>query len=414
MTPLGLLGFSALTLCSFGFAAVPHQTQASNRDFFGRKNIVAEHSPEGLCVSSVTVQGYTCQEHEVTTQDGYILSLQRIPEGRGEVIGRGIKKQPVIIQHGVLVDGMSWLLNPPEQNLPSILADNGFDVWIANARGTRYSHRHTSLDPSSQAYWDWSWDEMVTYDLPAIFYYVSTQTGQKINYVGHSLGTLVALASFSEGKLVNQLKSAAMLSPVAYLSYMKTALGVIAAKSFVGEIITKIGVAEFDPKGLPIVKFINSLCLQPGVDCKDFLTAITGDNCCLNSSTVDLFIMNEPQPTSTKNMVHLSQTVRSGVLTKFNYEKPDINIKHYGAVNPPIYNLSNIPQNLPLFLSYGGKEALSDDIDVRNLLDDIKFHDVDKLSVQFVKDYAHADYIMAFNAKDIVYNAVTEFFKHQF
>lgn len=31
------------------------------------------------------------------------MSLQRIPEGRGEVGNGGKRKQPVIIQHGVLV-----------------------------------------------------------------------------------------------------------------------------------------------------------------------------------------------------------------------------------------------------------------------------------------------------------------------
>lgn len=49
-------------------------------------------------------------------------------------------------------------------------------------------------------------------------------------------GTLIALASFSEGKLINQMKSAALLSPIAYLSHMNTALGVVAAKYFVGEV----------------------------------------------------------------------------------------------------------------------------------------------------------------------------------
>lgn len=45
-------------------------------------------------------------------------------------------------------DGVTWLLNSPDRNLPLILADNGFDVWIANTRGTRFSRRHTSMDPS--------------------------------------------------------------------------------------------------------------------------------------------------------------------------------------------------------------------------------------------------------------------------
>ncbi|XP_045797196.1 triacylglycerol lipase 2 [Trifolium pratense] len=412
MVLLGLMQFSVLSLCFLVLTTFPYQV--SSRGIFGRKPNGAYPSlDDGICATSVIVHGYKCQELQVTTQDGYILSLQRIPEGRGKGSNGGTRKQPVLLQHGVLVDGMTWLMNSPEQDLPLILADNGYDVWIANTRGTRHSRRHVSLDPSNPAFWKWSWDELVTYDLPAVFDYVYSQTGQKINYVGHSLGTLIALASFSEGKLVNQLKSAALLSPIAYLSHMNTALGVIAAKSFIGEITTILGLAEFNPKSLPVDGFLKSLCANPGVDCFDLLTELTGKNCCLNSSTVDRFLMNEPQSTSTKNMVHLAQIVRHGVLAKFNYVRPDYNIMHYGEIFPPIYNLSNIPHDLPLFISYGGQDALSDVRDVENLLDKLKFHDVDKRSIQFVKDYAHADYIMGFNAKDIVYNSVLSFFNGQ-
>jgi hypothetical protein len=49
-----------------------------------------------------------------------------------------------------LQDGMTWLMNSPEQDLPLILADNGYDVWIANTRGTRHSRRHVSLYPSNK------------------------------------------------------------------------------------------------------------------------------------------------------------------------------------------------------------------------------------------------------------------------
>ncbi|MCD7461488.1 hypothetical protein HAX54_046247 [Datura stramonium] len=33
-----------------------------------------------------------------------------------------------------------------------------------------------------------------------------------------------------------------------------------------------------------------------------------GKNCCLNASMIDFFLKNEPQPTSTKNFVHLTQS----------------------------------------------------------------------------------------------------------
>lgn len=39
---------------------------------------------------------------QVKTQDGYILGLQRIPEGRNASGDSGVKP-PVLLQHGVLV-----------------------------------------------------------------------------------------------------------------------------------------------------------------------------------------------------------------------------------------------------------------------------------------------------------------------
>ena len=43
-------------------------------------------------------------------------------------------------------------------------------------------------DTKSQAYWDWSWDELTAYDLPATVKYIYTNTAeQKLHYVGHSL-----------------------------------------------------------------------------------------------------------------------------------------------------------------------------------------------------------------------------------
>ncbi|XP_052107259.1 triacylglycerol lipase 2 isoform X2 [Arachis duranensis] len=362
----------ANTLCLLLFfsSSVLRVAQGSSRGSLGRKNGATTFPPsllgdDGICASSVVIHGYKCQELQVTTADGYILSVQRIPEGRSGN-GNNQTKQPVILQHGILVDGAQWLLNGPEQNLPLILADNGFDVWISNTRGTRFSRRHTSLDPSSKAYWDWSWDELASYDVPAVVEYVSSQTGQKPHYVGHSL------------------------------------------------FIRIFGISEFVPKGIPVQAFLKLVCTHPGVDCYDLLPVITGKNCCLNSSTIELLLKNAPQSTASKNLVHLAQTIRSGVLAKYNYVRPDYNFMHYGEASPPVYNLSNIPHDLPLFLSYGARDALSDVVDVQTLLDSLKSHDADKLSVHFIKDYAHLDFVMGVNAKDVVYNAVISFFNRQF
>ncbi|KMZ58830.1 Triacylglycerol lipase [Zostera marina] len=147
----------------------------------------------------------------------------------------GAHRAPVLVQHGITMDGMSWMLNSPEESLPFILVGKGFDVWLGNTRGTKWSRRHATLNSSSKEYWNWSWDELVEYDFSATVGFVYGKTGHKLHYIGHSLGTLVALASLSEGKMVEKLRCATLLSPIAYLNHMTGLIGVLSAFSFMGE-----------------------------------------------------------------------------------------------------------------------------------------------------------------------------------
>uniref|UniRef100_A0ACD5ZWS7 Uncharacterized protein n=1 Tax=Avena sativa TaxID=4498 RepID=A0ACD5ZWS7_AVESA len=398
-----------IILCSRLAVARVHPSHGGSLATRRRDNV-----PGGVggCALAVEPFGYPCEEREVTTVDGYILSLQRIPRGRhAGAVGAGAGLgQPVLLQHGVLVDGMTWLLSSPEESLAYILADRGFDVWIANTRGTRWSSRHVSLDISSKDYWDWSWDDLVVNDMPTMVDYVCTHTAQKPHFVGHSMGTLVALAALSEGRLVDKMKSAALLTPVAYLAHMTTPLGILLAKAFVGEAISVLGVAEFDPVAPAVTNLIKDLCRHPGTNCYDLLRDFTGKNYCLNNSAVDVFLDYEPQPTSTKTMVHLAQTYRDGVLSKYDYMWPNINEEKYGQPDPPAYNMSNIPAGFPLFLSYGGQDELADPADVGLLLGDLMGHDRDKITVQYLEQFAHADFVIGTCAKDYVYNDVISFF----
>ncbi|BFG26028.1 hypothetical protein CerSpe_123010 [Prunus speciosa] len=362
---------------------------------------------DGICKSMVETKGYTCQEHKITTADGYILGLQRIPNGRSG--NETADKLPVLLQHGVFLDASSWLLNPPDQALPFILADNDFDVWLANSRGTSSSRGHTSLSPKDPAYWDWSWDELVAYDLPASFQYVNNQTGHKLHYVGHSLGTLTALAAFSQEKLLNLLRSAALLSPVAYLGHISSLILRPAVDIFAAEKLKLLGWLEF-PNG-QIQQLVEFICTTRGIDCSNLLAALGGPNCCLNSSSIDAFVEHDPQPTATKNLIHLSQIVRKGTVEMYDYVLEDTNIKHYKKPTPPVYNMANIPKDVPLFFRYGGRDSIADINDVGILLDKLRDHDRDKLVVQYREEYAHADFIMSVNANQVVYGPLLAFFR---
>ncbi|XLR34604.1 hypothetical protein HN51_043921 [Arachis hypogaea] len=54
------------------------------------------------------------------------------------------------------LEGDAWFLNTPEQSLSFILANQGFDVWVGNVRGTCWSHGHRSYSVKNKKFWDWS------------------------------------------------------------------------------------------------------------------------------------------------------------------------------------------------------------------------------------------------------------------
>lgn len=59
--------------------------------------------------------------------------------------------------HGLYTDCEFWLFNTKENNLPYLLADEGYDVWLLNQRGTVYSSDHISLDNETDTrFWRFS------------------------------------------------------------------------------------------------------------------------------------------------------------------------------------------------------------------------------------------------------------------
>uniref|UniRef100_A0ACD6AFY0 Uncharacterized protein n=1 Tax=Avena sativa TaxID=4498 RepID=A0ACD6AFY0_AVESA len=343
--------------------------------------------PFSLCKSEAEAFGYPCEDHKVTTEDGYILSLKRIPHGPSDgdnSTDDENTRPPVLLFHGLMVDGISWLLGTPKQSLGFILA-----------------------------YWDWSWDEIAAYDLPAVLQFVYDYTGgQKVHYIGHSLGTLIILAAFSEHKLLHLVRSAALLCPIAYLDKTRSKLSRVASQIFLAETTHFLGWHEFNPFGLVAREVLLLVCGNPQVDCRDVFSALAGPDCCLNTTTTCAFLQHAIQSTSVRNLVHLSQMVRRKGIRRYDYGNVKANMKHYNQTRPPLYNLSSIPTHVPMLLMHGGQDFLGDVPDTRHLLKTlVRNHEKDNIEVIYVPDYAHADFVTGFNAPQLVYKPMVNFFQ---
>lgn len=95
---------------------------------------------------------YPWEVHHLTTEDGYILRLFRI-QAKGTSISPG--KKVVFLQHGLIDSADNWIDNTEDYSLGLVLANEGYDVWLGNSRGNKYS-LDTSKPMKEKEYWAFS------------------------------------------------------------------------------------------------------------------------------------------------------------------------------------------------------------------------------------------------------------------
>lgn len=115
-----------------------------------------------------------------------MLTVFRIP---GSLKEHQIRKdKPVILLwHGLLDSSDLFILNKHRKAHAFLLSDMGYDVWLANSRGNKYSKKHLKYEPTDAEFWDYTFQEIGEYDVPAVFNFIEKVTNhRKIAYMGHS------------------------------------------------------------------------------------------------------------------------------------------------------------------------------------------------------------------------------------
>ncbi|PSC70369.1 lysosomal acid lipase cholesteryl ester hydrolase [Micractinium conductrix] len=427
----------------------------------------------------ITGWGYPLEEHFVTTADGFVLGVYRIPHGRTEAAGsRGgtsgggagtsaggssssegsvgsggepvrhssvgsvrralsdsdgagpsaadgaaAARPPVLLWHGLLDSSAAWVLNEPDESLGFILADAGYDVWMANTRGNLFSRNHTGLDPGQPAFWDFSWDDMAAYDMPAVVNYVLKQTGaSQLAYVGHSQGTTQAFAALaSSPALRRRLSLAVMLAPAVHMGNIRRLPFEILAALDADRIFNWLGPMEFLPSTKAAADLFGALCQETPLTCASVITAVCGfnpDN--FNLTRLPTMVQYAPSGTSVKTIAQWAQAIRRsrqqrrplfqmydyGSMCSLPSGRPrTCNMRVYHSLEPPSYDLGAITSP-PLAIFHGGLDKLADPGDVATLL--LALPQGAVVYEQLEPTYQHLDLTWGIDARQRIYPAVLQ------
>ena len=131
--------------------------------------------------------GYGWEPHKVDSEDGWRLTMLRITSVKDVPIQSD--KPPVFMIHGAFDSGFNWtrgaMIAP---GLPGLLAEQGYDVWIGNDRGTPYSNYNIKDGSwSLKERWNFDWSDMGRYDIKAFTAKIIEVTGKpKVSLMGYS------------------------------------------------------------------------------------------------------------------------------------------------------------------------------------------------------------------------------------
>jgi pimeloyl-ACP methyl ester carboxylesterase len=165
------------------------------------------------CPTSQDETGY------VRTSDGWRLAVHRYCEGKPTGL-------PVVLCHGMSANRYPFDIKGAP-SLARYLKARGWDVWVAELRGSGMSDRPGFL--TADVPYTWTFEDHLRKDLPAIINYVLERTGAPaIHWIGHSMGGMLGLAHVAAQTDPPIASMVAMGSPVDFSKMRMRAFPILA------------------------------------------------------------------------------------------------------------------------------------------------------------------------------------------
>lgn len=369
--------------------------------------------------------GFKFENYYALSEDGYMTQLIRIINPLADA--QYLKRPPVMIQHGQTTNSKNFVYQSNIQHFPMrypnekesqheldfwskpgeeakkevegpkyssnrslalMLANNGFDVWLASVRGvdannmgyirsvtreTVNSRRDQKknmtksedellLERTKKSYWSFTLDDQITHETPSQILTILNVTGtNKITLIGYSNTALTTFAMLSiRHDIAHYVDTYISLAPTVYYNklsgwfkWFMEGLMLVFPKKIDANLFINLKVAKF-------IRYVAlNLCKSQSIRysvCKFVLDVFFGDSSQFRTQLELPFFGHLIRPTTWKCLAQHLQIVRTHKLRKYDYGF--LENKHiYGQVEPPEYKLSDINPNVRVALVSGEKDC---------------------------------------------------------
>ena len=358
--------------------------------------------------SFISNLGLDLEEASIITEDRYINSIWILTsKDKSNLNGKS-----VILQHGLLDGGFTFLILA-EDSLAKKLCEAGYKVYIPYMRGTQFSRDHLDYDSSlNSPYWDFSFDHLAEFDVPANINFVKKNDGvEKVYYIGHSQGTLTFFLAYMNNPEFLEKSIAKFIA-------LGTVPNVNNAPHFLIKLFEKSNILSFIPvknmltfpkeAGQVLVPFCtskaNALCVKILSLCFSGMHETGRIDYDRLSKNIFLY---EPGGTSVQNMKHWIQIYKAKKVQKYDFGILD-NLKKYHQVTPPVYDINKMKgYSIPSLMTISDADPFANPQDTLDFIENIENKSI--VNILSLSNYNHIDYFWADSAIEEVFPKVMNF-----